>query len=69
MKRAVVAGKMEKCITVIILIQVAVPSPGSVGVRKMARSGSERIRRKGRELLSGVMPAGAGMGMDSSTVA
>lgn len=63
------AGKMEKCIAVIILIQAAVPSPESVGVRKMARSGSKRIRRKGRELLPGVMPAGAGMGMDSSAVA
>ena len=32
----VMSGQMEKCISIIVLIQVAVPAPGSIGVGIMA---------------------------------
>ena len=32
----VMSGQMEKCISIIVFIQVAVPAPGSIGVGIMA---------------------------------
>ena len=41
----VMSGQMEKCISIIVFIQVAVPAPGSIGVGIMP----------GRKDLSGVL--------------
>lgn len=38
------AGQLEESKAIIILIQIAVPAPGGIGIRIMARSGGKLIR-------------------------
>ena len=56
----VIAGELEKGIAEVILFQIAVPSPGSIGVREMPHVLRCAVP---------VVAAWAGMGMDSSAVA
>ena len=55
----VITRELEQGVAEIVFIQVTVPSPGSIGVREMPHVLGHTIP---------VVPAGAGMGMDSSDV-
>lgn len=46
-KGRVVAGKLEESIAEIILFQIAIPSPGGIGVREMTWGRGEFVRGKG----------------------
>ncbi len=56
---AVITGQLEKCIAEVILIKVAVPAPGSIGVGEMPQVIWRTIP---------VVPAGAGMDMHGGAV-
>lgn len=55
----VITGELKECIAEVILFQVAVPSPGSIGIRKMAHSIRGAVP---------VVPARAGVGVYGSAV-
>ena len=44
MERRVMAGQLEECKAIIVLIQIAVPAPGGIGIRIMTRGGGKLIR-------------------------
>lgn len=66
---AVMAGQMEKGISIVVFVQAAVPAPGGIRIRKMARDGSNPLWGKGIFLCPGKVAVRAGMGMDGSAVA
>ena len=56
---AVIAGELEECIAKVILIKVAVPSPGSIRVREMAHVFGSPFP---------MAATWAGVGVDGSTI-